>query len=99
MDILKKEHHQKIYDVIARMCRSENVSIAELKAGSRRKEVSGVRARIAIGLVKRHGVALAEVARRVGGIHLGHIKNPKTEPSINRSIKSTTSAISRDNWW
>jgi hypothetical protein len=66
MDILKKEHHQKIYDGIARICRSENVSIAELKAGSRRKEVSGVRARIAIGLVKRHGIALAEVARRVG---------------------------------
>jgi len=51
---------------MARICRSENVSIVELKAGSRRKEVSGVRARIAIGLVKRHGVALAEVARRVG---------------------------------
>ncbi len=30
------------------------------------KEVSGVRALIAIGLVKKHGVALAEVARRVG---------------------------------
>ncbi len=28
--------------------------------------VSGVRALIAIGLVKNHGVALAEVARRVG---------------------------------
>jgi len=61
-----KEHHQKIDEFIARICRSEKVSIAELKAGGRRKEVSGVRGRIAVGLVKRHGVALAEVARRVG---------------------------------
>ena len=30
------------------------------------KEVSGVRALIAIGLIKKHGVALLEVARRVG---------------------------------
>jgi hypothetical protein len=52
----------KIDECIAQICRSEKVSIAELKAGSRRKKVSGVRARIAIGLVKRHGVALAEAA-------------------------------------
>ena len=61
-----KEHHQKIDDYIADLCRSENVSIAELKAGGRRNEVSAVRARIALGLVKNHGVSLAEVARRVG---------------------------------
>ena len=61
-----KEHHHKIDEFIAQICSSENVSIEELKAGSRRKEVSGVRAQIAIGLVERHGVALAEVARRVG---------------------------------
>jgi hypothetical protein len=61
-----KEHHQKIDEFIVQICKSENVTMAELKAGSRRKEVSGVRARIAIGLVKRHGVSLAEVARRVG---------------------------------
>jgi len=41
-------------------------SVDELKGDSRRKEVSGIRNRIAIELVKGHGVALAEVARRVG---------------------------------
>jgi REP element-mobilizing transposase RayT len=61
-----KEHHPKIDEYIADLCSRENVSIAELKAGGRRKEVSAVRARIALGLVKRHGVSLAEVARRVG---------------------------------
>jgi hypothetical protein len=61
-----KVHHQKIDEYIGDLCSSENVSIAELKTGGRRKEVSAVRARITLGLVKRHGVSLAEVARRVG---------------------------------
>jgi len=61
-----REHYQKIDEFIARTCKSAKVSIEELKGGSRRKEVSEVRGRIAIGLVKGHGVALAEVARRVG---------------------------------
>jgi REP element-mobilizing transposase RayT len=61
-----KEHHQKIDELIAKLCKNGKVSIEELRSGSRRKEVSGVRARIAIGLVKNQGVALAEVARRLG---------------------------------
>ena len=61
-----KEQNQKINEYIARLCKNKKVSIEELKSGSRCREVSGVRALIAIGLVKKHGVALAEVARRVG---------------------------------
>ena len=61
-----KGHHRKIDQFIAQICSSENITIEELKAGSRRKEVSKARARIALGLIKRHGVSLAEVARRVG---------------------------------
>ena len=61
-----KEHLQKINEFITKICREEKVSIKELKAGSRRKEASRVRALIAIGLVKTHGVALAEVARQLG---------------------------------
>ena len=58
-----KEQDQKIDEFIANLCKNEKVSIKELRSGSRRKEVSGVRALIALGLVKKHGVALAEVAR------------------------------------
>lgn len=61
-----KAQNQKIDKFITRLCKKETVSIEELVSGSRRKAVSGVRASIAIGLVKNHGVALAEVARRVG---------------------------------
>ena len=60
------EELQKIDELMTKICKDERVSIEELKAGSRRKEVSEVRKRIAIELVKRQGVALAEVARRVG---------------------------------
>ena len=61
-----KEQDQKIDEFIAKLCKNEKVSIKELRSGSRRKEVSAVRALIAIGLVKKNGVALAEVDRRVG---------------------------------
>jgi putative transposase len=61
-----KERGKTIDELITRICKKEKVSIEELRSGSRRKEVSGVRAMIAIGLVKKQGVALAEVARRVG---------------------------------
>jgi REP element-mobilizing transposase RayT len=61
-----KAQNQKIEKLITKLCKKEKVSIEELVSGCRRKEVSGVRASIAIGLVKNHGVALAEVARRVG---------------------------------
>jgi putative transposase len=60
------EDRQRIDEFINRICQDENISIEELKGGRRRKEVSRVRARIAIGLVKTHGVALAEVARQLG---------------------------------
>jgi len=60
-----KKHPEKIDEFIAKVCKNENVSIKELKAGSRRREASRVRARIAIGLVKTRGVSLAEVARQL----------------------------------
>jgi len=60
------DHHKKIDELITRICRDEKVSIEELKGGSRRREASRIRARIAIGLVKTQGVTLAEVARQLG---------------------------------
>ncbi|CAB1064334.1 hypothetical protein D1BOALGB6SA_9126 [Olavius sp. associated proteobacterium Delta 1] len=60
------ENHQKIDEYISKICKNEKVSTDGLTGGSRRKEVSGVRNRVAIELVKGHGVELAEVARQVG---------------------------------
>ena len=61
-----KEHHRIIDGYIGKMCKNAGISVEELKSGSRRNEVSAVRAGIAIGLIKEHGVALTEVARRAG---------------------------------
>ena len=60
------EQSQRIDELIIKLCENGKVSIEEIKGGSRRREASRVRARIAIGLVKKHGVALAEVARHLG---------------------------------
>ena len=57
---------QKINEFISKICKNEKVPIEELQGGSRRRKASKVRARIAIGLVKTHGVTLAEVARQLG---------------------------------
>jgi predicted DNA-binding protein (UPF0251 family) len=61
-----KGQSQKIDEFISKECKSAKVSIMELRSGNRRKEVSGVRSLIAVGLVRNHGVSFAEVARRVG---------------------------------
>jgi tRNA U34 5-carboxymethylaminomethyl modifying enzyme MnmG/GidA len=58
-----KEQDRKIEECITKL---HKVSKKELRSGSRRNEVSGVRSLIANELVKNHGVTLAEVARRVG---------------------------------
>jgi len=57
---------EKIDEYVSKVCKKEKVSIEELKGGSRRRKASRVRARIAIGMVKTHGVSLAEVARQLG---------------------------------
>jgi hypothetical protein len=60
------EQDQRINEFISKICKDEKVPREELKGGGRRRKASKVRARIAIGLVKTHGVTLAEVARRLG---------------------------------
>jgi putative transposase len=50
------EELQKINELMTRIFKDERVSIEELKAGSRRKEVSEVRKRIAIEVWERYWV-------------------------------------------
>jgi REP element-mobilizing transposase RayT len=76
-----KQQHQKIKEFIRKVCKKEKVTIEELTSGSRRKEVSTVRAQVAIGLVKYYGVALAEVARQVG------VSTPAISKIIQRANK------------
>jgi len=51
---------------IHEFCDIEGINIEELKGGSRRANISDLRSRLAIDLVKNHGLTLAETARQLG---------------------------------
>jgi hypothetical protein len=61
-----KGRGRKVERLIAEACKKHNVSLTELRSGSRRGKLSGVRAEIARKLVEDHGVTVADVARQVG---------------------------------
>lgn len=70
-DRLKDEHlrEQRLREaatVIRKICQRENINPEELRAGSQRKRVSKVRGEIAVELVTRLALSLADVARQVG---------------------------------
>jgi REP element-mobilizing transposase RayT len=52
--------------LIRRRCRRAQVGVEELRLGSRRRRVAGVRAALAVHLVTRLGLSLAEAARQLG---------------------------------
>jgi REP element-mobilizing transposase RayT len=56
----------KVDEFISTICHYENINIIEMRSGSRRKRVSKVRAQIAIGLIEKYGISMAEAARRLG---------------------------------
>jgi REP element-mobilizing transposase RayT/predicted HTH domain antitoxin len=64
--LTESERMQKADEFMTAVCHKENVSITELRSGSRRKNISRVRAQIAIGLVQEYGISLAEAARLLG---------------------------------
>ena len=61
-----RERKKKVEQLIAGKCKKGNISVSELKGGSRRGRIPQVRAEIAISLVESYGMPLAEVARQVG---------------------------------
>ena len=52
--------------LIEEVCKKENVSVQELRMGSRRGNIPWVRSQIALRLVKDLGIPMAEVARQLG---------------------------------
>jgi REP element-mobilizing transposase RayT len=60
-----KDQTQDINKFIEKICKSEKISLEELKGGGRRKQLSRARALISLELTKTYGVTLAEVARRL----------------------------------
>ena len=62
----EKERKQNVEKYIADVCKQENLSIEELRSGSRRQHISRARALIANHIIKNYGVTLAEAARSLG---------------------------------
>jgi REP element-mobilizing transposase RayT/predicted HTH domain antitoxin len=56
----------EIETLILKTCKTSGIHIDELRSGGRRKEVSEIRSKLAIDLVRHHGVSLAETARHMG---------------------------------
>ena len=52
--------------LILKACKTSGIHIDELRSGGRRQNVSGVRSRLAVDLVRHHGISLAEAARQLG---------------------------------
>ncbi len=61
-----RERKKIIEKIISEQSRKGEVSVAELRFGSRHGRVSEVRARIALMLIEEHGVPMAEIARHLG---------------------------------
>ena len=57
---------KNIETLILKACMASDIHSEELRSGSRRGAVSGIRSRLAIDLVQKHGLSLAETARHLG---------------------------------
>jgi REP element-mobilizing transposase RayT len=60
------ERKQKAEDIIDGQCRKQGITIDALRGGSRRSNVSKVRAELSVMLVEELGISLAEAARMLG---------------------------------
>jgi putative transposase len=56
----------KVEETIRAMCNEEGTKVTELKGGSRRRQISRIRKRIARELIERYGIPMATVARAIG---------------------------------
>ena len=61
-----RRNQSGITEAIEQVCRQAGVSVRELRAGSRRRQASKIRALLAQRLMEEFGFSLAEVARELG---------------------------------
>ncbi len=57
---------KQIEQIISDACAKEDITVEELKGGSRRAPVSRLRTQITSELIEKHGITPAEVARQLG---------------------------------
>jgi putative transposase len=64
--LLISERKVKAENKVHEVCKTEGISIEELRGGSRRGNIPSIRARLATELVESLGLTLAETARQLG---------------------------------
>ena len=57
---------KKAKQLIAKVCKEKSINIKELKSSSRRGSISKIRSDLAISLVEKYRISLAETARHLG---------------------------------
>jgi REP element-mobilizing transposase RayT len=57
---------REVEETIRLICDEEGVKVTEVQGGSRRRQISRIRKRIAQELIERHGIPMAIVARETG---------------------------------
>ena len=62
----KAEQMQAVEEFITAECQEKKININELRSGNRRKEIAKFRSQLAVSLVEKFGISLAEIARRLG---------------------------------
>ncbi len=53
-------------EFIIAQCKKENITIKELRSGSRRRHIIQIRAKLAIQLIEDIGISMAEAGRQLG---------------------------------
>jgi putative transposase len=61
-----KEHGHRVEHIIAEACKRSNVSLTELRSGSRRGAIPALRGDLSRKLVEDYGTTIAEAARQLG---------------------------------
>ena len=57
---------KEVREIIETIRSKEGVNVSEVKGGSRRRQISQVRKRIAKELIERYGIPMAIIARETG---------------------------------
>lgn len=61
-----KEKGNRVEELIEKVCKKENISIPELRSGSRRERLPMIRLQLSGVLLEEYGLSLAELGRRLG---------------------------------
>lgn len=73
------EHQHKMDEILQTHCKKTDITLKELRGGSRTRQISCIRSEIAHALTEELGIPYAEIARQLGVSHVAVAKMMKKE--------------------